>query len=130
MSADSNHAVPRTYEWFSKLKLTRFIPWEFDEVLNPDSSINRQFERECNQERAVLCFGRRQDTDTFAGFEVAAGEVTEKVLVFHLSFAAKADGWNVIESEHADFFEFMQQRVLPDMKAWIPFDDVDDYHEE
>jgi len=37
--------------------------------INPNSSINEQFKIECEQNRAVLSFGRRQDMDTYAGFE-------------------------------------------------------------
>ncbi|MBR9859581.1 hypothetical protein GYB22_02295 [bacterium] len=122
--------IPRSYNWFAKLKLTRFIPWKFDSEIDPNSSINERFRIECQQDRAVLTFGRRQDMDTFAGFEIVGGEVSEKVIVFHPSFGQNVDDWDIIESEHSDFFEFLKSKVLPEMKEWIPDEDVNDYIEK
>ncbi len=121
------YKIPDAYNWFLKLKLTQFIPWELDMELNPSSIFNERFRIECGQNRDVLTFGRRQDMDTFAGFEIKEGKVIEKVIVFHPSFQQNTKDWNIIESEHVDFFDFMQKRVLPEMKEWIPMDDVNDY---
>ena len=123
------YEIPNSYNWFSKLNLTQFIPWNFEKDINPNSSINERFKIELEQNREVLTFGRRQDMDTFVGFEIVTGKVTDKVIVFHLSFGSNVKGWKIIESEHSDFFDFMQRRVLPEMKEWIPEDNVNDYIE-
>jgi hypothetical protein len=44
--------------------------------------------------------------------------------VIHLEIQLIVKGWNIIESEHLVFFDFMQKRVLPEMKEWIPEDNV------
>jgi len=122
-----NYEIPNSYNWFTKLNLTQFIPWNFESVINPNSSFNERFKIECDQNREVLTFGRRQDMDTFVGFEIMNGKVAENVIVFHPSFGQNFKGWNIIESEHSYFFDFMQKRVLTEMKEWIHLDDVNDY---
>ena len=67
--------------------------------------------------------------DTYVGFEIVNGNVTENIIVFHPSFGQNVKGWNIIETEHSDFFEFMKNRVLPEMREWITEDDVNDYIE-
>ena len=121
------YIVPDAYNWFAKLKLTQFIPWNFDREIDPNSPINDQFRTECEQDREVLTFGGRKDMDTFVGFEIKSGKVSENIIVFHPSFQRNVKGWNIIEAEYFDFFEFMIKRVLPDMKDWIPEDDVNEY---
>ncbi|WAC02992.1 hypothetical protein N7U66_05015 [Lacinutrix neustonica] len=115
-----NYKIPNSYNWFAKLNLTQFIPWNFEKEINSNSSINEQFKIECQQNRQVLTFGRRQGMDTFVGFEIIDEKVTEKIIVFHPSFGQNVKGWDIIESEYSDFFEFMQRQVLRDMKEWIP----------
>ena len=107
-----NYEIPNSYNWFAKLNLTKFIPWNFETEINFDSSINERFKIECEDTRQVITFGRRQDMDTFAGFEIVNGNVTEKIIVFHPSFQQNVKGWNIIESEFSDFFDFMQKLVL------------------
>lgn len=122
-----NPQIPNSYEWFAKLNLTKFIPWVFDTDIHAHASINERFKMECEQNLEVLTFGRRQDMDTFVGFEIVNGKTTEKVIGFHPSFSQNMKGWSIIKFEYSDFFEFMQQCVLPEMKEWIPVDDVNDY---
>ena len=122
--------IPNAYHWFSKLNLTKFIPWHFDKEINQNSIINERFKKECNQNREVLTFGCRQDMDTFVAFEVINGKVVENVIVFHPSFQENTPNWDIIENEYSDFFDFMRNQVLPDMKGWIPDDDVNNYFEE
>ena len=74
--------IPYSYNWFVKLKLTKFIPWHFDEVLKLNSIANERFKIENNSNREVLTFGNRQDMDTFAGFEIINGKVCENIIVF------------------------------------------------
>ncbi len=126
---NTKYQIPNSYNWFTKLNLTRFIPWNFETEIDFISLFNKQFKIECNQNRKVLTFGRRQDMDTFVGFEIVDGKLTENTIVFHLSFRQNSKDWDIIESEHSDFFDFMQKKVLPEMKEWIPMDDVEDYLE-
>jgi hypothetical protein len=123
---DKESKIPNAFEWFSKLKLTKFIPWHFDSEIDFNSSINKQFKIECRY-REVLTFGHRQDQDTFAGFEVINGKIMGNVLVFHPSFKNNIDDWNIVEFEYENFFEFMKNCVLEDMKEWIEDDDINDY---
>ncbi|AFU69394.1 hypothetical protein P700755_002647 [Psychroflexus torquis ATCC 700755] len=110
-----NYEIPNSYNWFAKLNLTQFIPRSFETEINPNSSINERFKIECEQNREVLTFGRRQDMDTFVGFEIKDGKVTENLVVFYPSFGQNVKGWDIIDSEHSDFFEFMQKRFLNGM---------------
>ena len=119
--------IPNSYDWFAKLKLTNFIPWTFDTKIDFNSSINKQFKIESIGKREILTFGRRLDQDTFAGFEVIKGKITEKVIVFHPSFNKNVKGWDIIEDEYLNFFKFLKENVLPEMEEWIKFDDVEDY---
>src|SRR5690606_18609063 len=122
-----NHEIPNSFNWFAKLNLTQFIPWNFETEINPNSSINERFKIECEQNREVLTFGRRQDMDTFDGFEIVDGKVTENVIVFHPSFGTNLKGCDIIESDKSDLFYYIQKRVLPEMKEWITKDDVNEY---
>lgn len=98
-----NYEIPNAYNWFSKLNLTQFIPWNFDAEINPKSIINERFKIECEQNREITTFGRRQDMDTFTGFEIVNEKITENVIIFHPSFGTNVKGWDIIESEHSDF---------------------------
>ncbi|WP_026711318.1 hypothetical protein [Flavobacterium filum] len=117
--------IPNSYIWFIKLKLTKFIPWQFDVELNLNSISNQRFKEEHGLNREVLTFGRRQDMDTFAGFEIKDGNVCENVIVFHLTFQKNTLDWNIIENEYSDFFEFIRNQVLPEMKDWIKDEEID-----
>lgn len=117
--------IPNSFIWFIKLNLVKFIPWHFEKDLTYFSSFNTQFKKE-NPKTEVLTFANRQDMDTFAGFEIIDEKVTEKVIVFHLTFSNNSD-WNIIEAEYDDLFDFVSKEVLPTMKNWILDDDVEDY---
>lgn len=119
--------LPNSYIWFSKLNLNRFIPWHFNSIPNYYDFANEAFHKEVIDSRHIFTFGHRQDMDTFAGFEIVENNIVEKVIVFHPSFQRNIKGWNIIESEHGDFFDFIRKVVLPDMKAWIVDDDIEDY---
>ena len=96
--------IPNSYNWFVKLKLTTFIPWHFEEVLKLNSIGNERFKIENNSNREVLTFGKRQDMDTFAGFEIINGKVCENIIVFHPSFQKNTSDWEIIENEYSDLF--------------------------
>jgi hypothetical protein len=119
--------IPNSYNWFVKLKLTTFIPWHFEEVLKLNSIGNERFKIENNSNREVLTFGKRQDMDTFAGFEIINGKICENVIVFHPSFQKNTSDWNIIENEYLDLFEFIKNQVLKEMKEWIIDDAIEDY---
>jgi len=121
------HQLPNPYIWFTKLNLTRFIPWQFDTEDNRYDFADERFAIEGPAYRKVVTFGHRQDMDTFAGFEIVNGVVCEKVVVFHPTFQKNIKDWEIIESEYEDFFTFIQKLVLPDMQAWIDDDDVNNY---
>ncbi len=119
--------LPNSYTWFSKLNLNRFIPWHFNSISNQYDFANEAFRKETIDDMKIFTFGHRQDMDTFAGFEIIENSITERVIVFHPSFQQNIKDWSIIESEHEDFFDFIEMVVLPDMKAWIVDDDVEDY---
>ena len=119
--------IPNSYNWFVKLKLIKFIPWHFEEILKLNSIGNESFRIENNSNREVLTFGRRQDMDTFAGFEIINEKVYENVIVFHPSFRKNTSDWDIIENEYSDLFEFMKNQVLTEMKEWIIDDEIEDY---
>ncbi len=119
--------LPNSYTWFSKLNLNRFIPWHFNSISNQYDFANEVFRKETIDDKRIFTFGHRQDMDTFAGFEIIENSITERVIVFHPSFQQNIKDWSIIESEHEDFFDFIEKVVLPDMKAWIEDDDVEDY---
>ena len=118
--------IPNAFDWFVKLKLLRFIPWHIKDNLEHFSSFNVQFKKEY-PEKEVATFANRQDMDTFAGFEIVEGKITERIITFHLTFGSYNSNRNIIEAEYEDFFEFMEKDVLPTMKEWIQDDDVEDY---
>ena len=120
------NALPAGYQWFMKLKLTYFIPWNLGSFEHYQA-INQRFAIESNTPRKVMTFANHQGMDTFAGFEVVGEDITEKVIVFHPSFQTNIAGWNIIEAIYNDFFAFIQQRVLPDMQDWIQDDDITAY---
>lgn len=121
--------LPDAFYWFSKLNNTKYIPWRIDGEYERSKAINSLFRREHNEDREVETFGARQDMDTFCGFEVKNGVVQENVIVFHPSFQPSDRKWDIIESEHSDIFDFMVNRVLPEMKEWIK-DDEWEYYED
>ena len=119
--------ISNSYKWFIKLKLLNFIPWHFNEELKLDSIGNQRFKIENNSNREVITFGKRQDMDTYAGFEVINGKPCENVIVFHPSFQKNTSDWSIIENEYSDFFQFIKNHVLTDMKEWIDDEDLDEY---
>lgn len=121
-----NSNYPTPYLWFSKLNITKFIPWHIEPQLSEKHFANKRFSIEAKN-REVITFASRQDMDTFAGFEIKNGIIQENVLVFHLSFGSNNDEWNVVKKEHQNFFSFIKETVLPDMEEWITADDVEDY---
>ena len=119
--------IPNSYNWFVKLKLIKFIPWHFEEILKLNSIGNESFRIENNSNREVLTFGRRQDMDTFAGFEIINEKVCKNLIVFHPSFRKNTSDWDIIENEYSDLFEFIKNQVLTEMKEWIIDDEIEDY---
>ncbi len=115
--------IPNSFLWFTKLNLVKFIPWQIQSDLSHFSSVNLQFKKECSK-RNVVTFASRQDMDSFAGFEVVDGKITDKILVFHLTFSNNSN-WNIIEAEYDDLFHFVRNDILPTMKDWISGEEID-----
>lgn len=111
--------IPKSYKWFVREQLTKFVPWHFYETLELKSDINERFKIEDNSNREVLTFGHRQDMDTYAGFEIINGKVCENIIVFHPSFQKNTADWSIIENEYLDFIQFMRNQVLQDVNEWI-----------
>ena len=111
--------IPKSYKLFLKEQSTKFVPWHFYEILELKSDINERFKMEDNSNREILTFAYRQDMETYAGFEIINGKIRENVIVFHPTFQKNSPDWNIIESEHLDFIQFMKNQVLQDVKEWI-----------
>lgn len=121
--------LPTGYQWFLALGLTRFVPWEFV-GLDRYVVINERFSIETALPTRVATFASHQGMDTYAGFEVVGGRLTEQVIVFHPTFQTNVAGWSIIEARYVDIFAFVRERVLPDMQDWLQDEDVRDYMEQ
>jgi len=92
----------------------------------------RAFSREDVQNGEVFVFARRQDCDDFAGLEVIARKVTDRVILFHPVFSAHEQSapslrsWNIVTEVFDDVFDFVAARVVPDMKDRAQTDDASD----
>ena len=122
-----NRKFPSAYYWFSKLNNSRFIPWHIDGEESRFETLNKLFREEHDENRELQVFGSRQDMDTYCGFEVVNGIIKENVIVFHPSWQGGNKSKNIILAEYKDIFEFLANRVLPEMKEWIKEDEVDEY---
>ncbi len=78
----------------------------------------------------VFVFARRQDCDDFAGLEVLAGRISERVIYFHPVFAEGTSGtprtWNIVIRTFENVFEFVAKQVIPDMSDWASTEDASD----
>ena len=107
---------PLSFRWGRANGLSKLVPWHF---LADDVGLfaDEQFKKERIDSREVRTFAKRQDCDDFAGFLVADGIITGRVIYFHPSFSS-AQNSNLVNSEHADFWEFVRDIVIPDTKEW------------
>jgi hypothetical protein len=107
---------PLSFRWARANGLSKLVPWHFladGEGLLADE----QFKKERIGSREVRTFAKRQDCDDFAGFLVVDGIITDRVIYFHPSFSSTPNSY-MINSEHADFWEFVRDIVIPDTKDW------------
>ncbi|WP_322405472.1 hypothetical protein [Massilia luteola] len=123
-------AWPNSLRWFLTQGLTSFTPWHFMQTPDEMAFAANAFRREDVSNGEVFVFARRQDCDDFAGLELVGGRVTEKVVYFHPVFSDSSKGsprtWNIVITTYEDVFEFVAQRVVPDMKDWALTEDARD----
>src|SRR5262245_34768357 len=123
-----NAEWPLSFRWARANGLNKLTPWHF---LHHDDGCfaDAQFKRERTDLREVRTFARRQDRYDFAGFLVVEGVVTEQVVSFHPSFGSGPNSF-MIRSEHADFWQFVRDVVIPDTKDWQSEADLTDLKQE
>lgn len=115
---------PNALLWFLCQNLNKFTPWHFIQNPTEYEFAANAFRREDVNKGEVFVFARRQDRDDFAGLEILNGKVTDKVIYFHPVFASSfpnstaARTWNIVCDVYEDVFEFLANRVVPDMKDW------------
>ena len=125
-----NPEWPNALRWFLAHELHRFSPWRFIDKLGKTDSVEKAFSREDLMHREVFVFAFRQDCDDFAGLEVVAGKVTDRVIYFHPSFGTNVPGWNIVEGTFVDVFEFVAQQVIPDMRDWASTTDASEVKQQ
>lgn len=125
-----NPQWPNALRWFLVQDLTHFTPWHFiqepEELAGPASA----FRREDANSREVFVFAHRQDCDDFAGLELIDGKVTDRVICFHPVFGDSSQPsprtWNIVNDIYDNVFDFVAQRVIPDMQDWALVEDAGD----
>jgi hypothetical protein len=121
---------PNALRWFLAQGLFSFTPWHFVRKADEMAFAANAFGREDVSHREVFVFARRQDCDDFAGLELVDGNITNKVLCFHPVFADSSKPsprtWQIVSATYEDVFEFVGQRVAPDMRDWALTEDAAD----
>jgi len=120
---------PNALRWFLCQNLISFAPWHFIREASELEFAANAFHREDIGRGEVFVFAKRQDCDDFAGLEVVAGKITDKVICFHPVFASGSalssePTWNIVDSVFEDVFEFVAKQVVPDMKDWALTEDA------
>lgn len=121
-----NPKWPNQLRWLLVQNLHSFTPWHFIREPNEFSFAEEAFKREDVGNRQVFVFASRQDNDDYAGLEIKDNKILEKVLYFHLGFQQSSSKWNIVKAEHADVFDFLARKVVPDMRDWALTDDAYD----
>ena len=116
--------LPNALRWFLEQGLCRFTPWHLVSEPSQGESAAKAFCQEDLKKRQVVVFAYRQDCDDFAGLEVVAGLISDRVICFHPSFGQNVAGWSIVDAEYEDVFEFVAQRVVPDMREWALTEDA------
>lgn len=111
----NNKKLPLAFRVFLEGGLIKFQPWELLSAKN--DYIDERFSQECPN-RKVLTIATLTTDDTYAGFEIIDDIITDKVLVYHLTFQKPDKDWNIIETTYDNFWTFMKSEVLPAMRAW------------
>lgn len=123
---------PNALRWFLVQGLGSFTPWHFIEDPDEMEFAAEAFHREDINAGEVFVFAHRQDCDDFAGLEIRDGELTDRVIYFHPVFASSFEDpstprtWNIVVEAFNDVFDFVAQRVIPDMKDWAVVEDAGD----
>lgn len=108
--------MPLAFRWLVAHGLLHFKPWR---VLSEPGLARARgaFRVESGHARDVVVFAHRQDNDDAAGFEVADGRATDRVIVFHPAWSGRAEEW-LIEAEYEDLWAFVAGHVVGEMKWW------------
>lgn len=109
---------PMSYDWFSKLNLSSFKPWDFVKSLDVITDNNPLITEIEIKNQKILTFGKRVDKQIYAGFQIINQRLVDKVIVVVLSSNLYDVGEKYITSEHDDLFGFIQDRVIQDMKGY------------
>lgn len=117
---------PNPLRWCLAQRLRHFTPWHFITEPESGSHASHAFSREDTKGRRVFVFAYRQDCDDFAGVEVIDGRFTDRVLCFHPSFGTNQPDWEIVDAAFDCVFDFLAQRVIPDMKDWASTEDASD----
>ena len=121
---------PNALRWFLAQGLTKFTPWHFIQDPSEMSFAANAFRREDVSGGEVFVFAKRQDCDDFAGLELVDGRITDKVVYFHPVFGDSSKPsprtWNIVAETYDDVFDFVAERVIPDMKDWALVEDAAD----
>lgn len=107
---------PLSFRWARANGLTKLVPWHF--LADADGSFaDEQFKKERTDSREIRTFAKRQDCDDFAGFVVAAGIITDRVVCFHPSFASTPNR-HMVDGEYDTFWDFLRNVVIRDTTDW------------
>lgn len=121
---------PNALRWFLWQGLHSFTPWHFVNEPQECEFAANAFHREDVHGREVFVFARRQDRDDFAGLVIQDGIFTDTVLYFHPVFSTgnlpSVRTWNIVYDSYENVFDFVVQRVVPDMKEWAEEEDARD----
>jgi hypothetical protein len=126
----NTHRLPLAYRWFLAKGLTRWQPWLFMDPLasNPETwpwadntFAVHAFKTETGADFDVHLFARRQDMDDYAFFVAKDGQIQDRVINIHLSFAAKLELSSPLrESEITQTFtEWISEVVVPEVEDWM-----------
>ena len=121
---------PNALRWFLWQGLHSFTPWHFVNEPQECEFAANAFHREDVHGREVFVFARRQDRDDFAGLVIQDGIFTDTDHYFHPDFSTgnlpSVRTWNIVYDSYENVFDFVVQRVVPDMKEWAEEEDARD----
>jgi hypothetical protein len=123
-----NPLWPNALRWFLAQNLVKLTPWHFIKEADEMTFAASAFRREDVNNGDIFVFAWRQDRDDFAGIELINKQFTERVICFHPVFGdnpkVSARTWNIVNAAYDNVFDFVAQRVIPDMKDWASDEDA------
>ncbi|WP_196887897.1 hypothetical protein [Aureivirga sp. CE67] len=116
--------LPIAYRWLKAHNFEGLRPWNFIDPLNSDN-LRKEYKLETGKD--IIPFARRQDNDTFAGFEIVNDEIRDIVITVHLTWSSKMEPDPFPSSEISkDIFKWLEEIVFPDTKEWIDEEELRD----